>query len=124
MVHTDTSEMYPILLEYKNINNDTGFFAEYKEIYYSKRGVRILTTYENIKNNFTEVHYYFLETGKIAKFIMNDVKREFIFAKTPLSLKRFLIKENKVMTFSKISSELSKLKKQTTKKSNKFKKTA
>lgn len=58
-----------IIIGYEIINNDFGFFAEFKEIFYPLHGVKIVSTQENIDYTFQEVEYYLLENYTLAKFI-------------------------------------------------------
>lgn len=71
-----------ILIEEVLKNEDYGFFAKYEQVYFYKKGVKILSTIENIDYNLKEVDYYFLENEKIAKFIRHesliDSKRELL----------------------------------------------
>lgn len=61
-----------ILVEEVLINNDYGFFAEYEKIYFYKKGVKILSTLENISYSLQEIDYYLLENNRVAKFIRHE----------------------------------------------------
>lgn len=60
-----------ILMEHQIINEDYGFFSEFKQIYYPLKGIKLFSSCENINYSFQEVDYYLLENKKIAKFIMH-----------------------------------------------------
>lgn len=61
-----------ILVKYEIINNDYGFFSQYKEVYFPKKGIKITSTLENISYSLKDVDYYLLENKKIVKFIRHD----------------------------------------------------
>lgn len=61
-----------ILVEEVLINNDYGFFAEYEKVYFYKKGIKILSTLENISYSLQEIDYYILENERIAKFIRHE----------------------------------------------------
>lgn len=71
-----------ILIEEVLINNDYGFFAQYEKVYFYKKGIKILSTIENISYSLQEIDYYLLENKRVAKFIrhesLNNSKRELI----------------------------------------------
>lgn len=71
-----------ILVEEVLTNNDYGFFAEYEKVYFYKKGVKILSTLENISYSLQEIDYYLLENERVAKFIryesLDKSKRELV----------------------------------------------
>lgn len=58
-----------ILIDYKNLNGEFGFFAEFKEIFYPFEGIKVISTNENIDYSFHEVEYFLLENKTIGRFI-------------------------------------------------------
>lgn len=78
----DSNKFKKILISHILVNNDYGFFAEYEEVYFYKKGVKILSTLENISNSLQEIDYYLLENQHIAKFIryesLDNSKRELL----------------------------------------------
>lgn len=75
-------EFKKIIMGYEISNNDFGFFAEFKEVFYPVLGKKILTTQENINYTFQEVEYYLLEDNTVARFIKKytptDCSRELL----------------------------------------------
>ena len=57
-----------ILIEYIINNNEIGFFSDISEIYFPIKGIKFVSTSENINYSFQEVDYYLLENKTIARF--------------------------------------------------------
>ena len=100
-----------ILIDYKNLNGEFGFFAEFKEIFYPFEGIKVISTNENIDYSFQEVEYFLLENKTIGRFVkeythnscsrrllqtytISKYKKEF---KNKTALKAFLEIERKLL---------------------------
>lgn len=99
-------DMDNILINYVKTNADYGFFAEYQEVHFKYKGVKLFSANENINNNFIETDYYLLSNGKIAKFKREYLYRELLEIQTPFRLKKHLIKEQRCSKLVDILTEL------------------
>lgn len=69
-----------IIIEYKNTNDEIGFFSNISEVYFPIKGIKFTSTCENINYSFQEVDYFLLENKKIARFT-NHYTEEFSYRK-------------------------------------------
>lgn len=99
-----------ILVKYELTNNDYGFFSQYKEVYFPKKGIKITSTLENISYSLKEVDYYLLENKKIVKFIrhdsLNNSYRELIEEYTISNYKKRYKNKNALLAYQALEQQL------------------
>lgn len=99
-----------ILIEYKNNNNDIGFFSDIREIYFPLKGIKFISTCENINYTFQEVDYFLLENKKVARFTNhytnNSCYRKLLDIFSITAYKKEFKKRNSLNEFLKLEEKL------------------